>query len=76
VSWSARTVTLEPDVTEKSIAHEIGHVLGFSDRYYTTYDAMTCRYSTVKDDADIMSQSSTGEVTDAEWAVLKAKYAR
>jgi hypothetical protein len=30
----------------------------------------------VKDDADIMSQSSTGEVTDAEWAVLKAKYAR
>jgi hypothetical protein len=74
VSWSAQTVTLEPDVTEKAIAHEIGHVLGFSDRYYTTYDPQTCRYSVVKDDADIMSQSSTGEVTDAEWAVLRQKF--
>jgi hypothetical protein len=74
VSWSARTVTLDPDVTEKSIAHEIGHVLGFSDRYYTTFDAQTCRYSVVKDDADLMSQPSTGEVTDAEWQVLKTSY--
>jgi hypothetical protein len=74
VSWSSRTVTLEPDVTENAIAHEIGHVLGFADRYYTTYDTQSCRYSVVKDDSDIMSQSSTGAVTDAEWAVLASKY--
>jgi hypothetical protein len=74
VSWSSHTVTLDPDVTEKAIAHEIGHVLGFLDRYYTTFDATACRYSIKFDDDDIMSSPSTGAVTDAEWQVLQTKY--
>lgn len=42
VRWSDKTVHLFPDVRERSIAHEIGHVLGFADHYEVTSRGVTC----------------------------------
>jgi hypothetical protein len=74
VMRSERAVHLFPDVRARSIAHEIGHVLGFADRYRTTWDESACTYVTAVEKDDLMSNADAGVVTDAEWAVLAAKY--
>lgn len=74
VSYSKKQVMLFPDVRRKSIAHEFGHVLGFSDHYYTTWDPSTCKYTTESREDDIMSDPDTGSVTDEEWSELFKVY--
>lgn len=69
VRYSDKTVHLYSDVRSRSIAHEIGHVLGFPDYYYTSFDDATCVYETAGNDADLMS-ASAGSVTADEWAEL------
>lgn len=68
-----RTVHLFPGVSAGSIAHEIGHVLGFRDHYYTVWKPQDCAYETQSRDEDIMSHSDGG-VLDEEWAELESAY--
>jgi len=70
VSFRDNTLNLFPQGRARSIAHEFGHVLGFDDNYYTLWNSQTCAYTQESNDFDIMSNSSTGEVTDAEWKKL------
>lgn len=65
-----KTVNLFPGNRTRSIAHEFGHVLGFPDHYYTTWDAAQCRYIEESNPLDLMSDSSSGDVTEAEWQDL------
>lgn len=74
VRWSDKTVHLYPDVRERSIAHEIGHVLGFVDHYETVFDAKSCTYTETADPSDLMADPSRGSVNDEEWSALDAAY--
>ena len=67
---SEKTVNLFPGTRTRSIAHEFGHVLGFADHYFTTWDPIQCQYVEESDPLDLMSDSSSGDVTDEEWQNL------
>ncbi|MFL5813470.1 MAG: hypothetical protein ACJ763_07820 [Bdellovibrionia bacterium] len=71
-----KTVHLFPDVRLSAIAHEIGHVLGFKDHYYTVWHPEQCGYIIQTNDEDLMSDPDTGTVTSDEWNELKARYSR
>lgn len=68
-----RQVHLAPDMPAAAIAHEIGHVLGFSDRYAKTYDANRCAYVEERDARDIMSDPE-GAVLAEHWTLLADAY--
>jgi hypothetical protein len=58
----------------KAIAHEFGHVLGFRDEYYTSYDFNECKYVNELNDIDIMSNHMSGHVQDSHWKKLSEVY--
>jgi hypothetical protein len=74
VSFTDATIHLFGDVRAHSIAHEVGHALGFRDHYQTTFDATRCTYQQTTDATDIMADSVRGSVTDDEWAALEEAY--
>ncbi|NDF13806.1 hypothetical protein EB061_00570 [bacterium] len=65
-----KTINLFPGTHTRSVAHEFGHVLGFPDHYFTTWDPIQCNYIEESDPTDLMSDSSSGEVTEEEWQDL------
>ena len=73
VSEKYREIVVNPDVRAHAIAHEVGHVLGFADRYAKRWDAARCVYADEQDPGDIMSEPD-GPVTAEEWALLAAAY--
>lgn len=68
-----RQVHLAPDMPAAAVAHEIGHVLGFSDHYAKTYDANRCAYFEERDARDIMSDPE-GPVLPEHWTLLADAY--
>ena len=74
VTWKDSKVVLYSDVREKSIAHEFGHVLGLTDHYYSVWRPSRCEYTLQVLDTDIMSNPTTGEVTDVDWASVNEMY--
>jgi len=74
VNWGNRVVQLYPGTNTRAIAHEIGHVLGFRDTYFTLWNENTCQYAIEQNQGDIMSSSQNGEVTAEEWEILSSKY--
>jgi hypothetical protein len=76
ISREEKTVQLFPNVRLKSIAHEIGHVLGFRDHYYTVWHPEKCSYVVQNNDEDLMSNPETGRVTPEEWNELKIHYSQ
>lgn len=71
---SAKIVSLFSGVRSKSIAHEIGHVIGFSDHYYTLWNYETCEYKNEYNEEDLMSVSDTGTVLPDEWEQINNSY--
>ena len=73
VMFHKQEVHLFPFTRTRSVAHETGHVLGFPDHYYPTWDSENCVYLTESNSGDLMSDSA-GKVTISEWEMLKSKY--
>jgi hypothetical protein len=73
VSEKWRAIVLNPDVRAHAVAHELGHVLGFADRYAKRWDAARCVYVDEREPGDIMSEPD-GPVTTDEWSLLAATY--
>jgi hypothetical protein len=70
-----RRITLVRGMRMHSIAHEIGHALGFRDRYYTIWHPERCAYLIESDPADLMSDDTQGaRPTEREIAELDARY--
>ncbi|MBU6155138.1 MAG: hypothetical protein KGP28_12615 [Bdellovibrionales bacterium] len=65
-----KVMNLFPGNRTRSVAHEFGHVLGFSDHYYTVWDPDRCLYIYETNDLDLMSNSASGDVTPEEWQTL------
>lgn len=74
VAYGDKTIHLFPDVRAKSIAHEIGHVLGFTDQYYTVWHPENCSYTTQYAEENLMSEPDTGHVLDEHWRKLEEVY--
>ncbi|MBY0472300.1 hypothetical protein K2X30_14125 [bacterium] len=74
VSTNKREMHLFQDVRATTIPHEIGHVLGFPDRYYEIWNAQKCSYTTQYLEIDVMSSSPTGHATLQERLELKEAY--
>lgn len=74
VYQSDREMHLLPYTNTPALAHELGHVLGFSDHYYTTWDPATCEYTVEYSDEDIMSNHMSGSATAEEIAWLIKTY--
>jgi hypothetical protein len=74
VNFPMKEIQLFPFDTTRAVAHEIGHVLGFDDHYYTLWDADKCEYRSQYTDEDIMSNPDTGDATAAEWQTLMDQY--
>ena len=58
----------------KTVAHELGHVLGFDDHYYNVWNARNCYYSQMSRLGDLMSNSEHGAVTQRHWQILDEAY--
>jgi len=74
VDYERRAVMLFPGVRSRAIAHEVGHVLGFPDVYFTIWDGETCTYGVRKNKQDLMSDPNSGAVLPAHWAELEKQY--
>jgi len=74
MSREKRIVRLFQDTRANAVAHEIGHVLGFQDRYYTFWKKGECRYLDQYNSADIMSDSALGKPLSEYWQTLKENY--
>lgn len=59
----------------KTIAHESGHLLGFSDAYMTTFSQDDCEYKQYLNLNDLMSSTETGRVLPYHWEKLIAQKA-
>jgi hypothetical protein len=58
----------------KTVAHELGHVLGFDDHYYSVWHGENCYYTQESRVSDLMSNSETGRVTHGHWELLEKAY--
>lgn len=74
VNWNKQIVQLYPGVNTRAVAHEIGHVLGFTDHYYTLWDHVACSYTIEENQGDLMSSHLGGQVTSADWQELLRHY--
>lgn len=57
-----------------TVAHEVGHILGFQDRYYEVWQPRNCDYVQSSQSTDLMSMSYTGRVLRSHIAELKTRY--
>ncbi len=71
---STKSIVLANGVRVRSIAHEIGHVLGFLDRYFEVWNPQQCEYLVQYNLGDLMSDPEAGVVTTDEWAQLDKEY--
>ncbi|MBS1962621.1 MAG: hypothetical protein JST04_10420 [Bdellovibrionales bacterium] len=76
VRYRTREVHLFSQVRDRAIAHEIGHVLGFDDRYYDEWEPKNCRYVSRWDATDLMADDTTGFVKPDEFSTLRAQYGK
>ncbi len=74
VSFEEKLVQLYSPTRSRTLIHEMGHVLGLSERYYTWFNPDTCEYIYEANDADIMSTSTTGKVLPSHIEEIKKAY--
>lgn len=74
VMRNERTINLFPSSYNTTVAHEIGHVIGFKDNYFTVWDEKNCRYENQSREDDIMSSSRSGNVLPEHWEKLQQEY--
>jgi hypothetical protein len=74
VNHRTRTLEIANLAWTKTVAHELGHVLGFDDHYYNVWNGRNCYYSQESRLGDLMSNSEHGAVTSRHWEVLRHAY--
>jgi hypothetical protein len=73
VNYVEKSLKLHQEVRSRSIAHEVGHVLGLYDNYFTQWRPTSCEYYYQYNPGDIMSEVY-GKVLPKHWETLKTVY--
>lgn len=74
VNHRRRTMEIANLAWTRTVAHELGHILGFDDHYYNVWNARNCYYSQESRLGDLMSNSEKGKVTRRHWELLDQAY--
>jgi hypothetical protein len=74
VNHRKRTMEIANLAWTKTVAHELGHILGFDDHYYNVWNGRNCYYTQESRLADIMSNSEKGGLTARHWEILDRAY--
>jgi hypothetical protein len=74
VSHPRKSIELANLAWTKVAAHELGHVLGFDDHYYNSWNSRNCYYTQSARNADLMSNSENGSVQLRHWQLLDQAY--
>jgi len=59
---------------DRTVAHELGHILGFDDHYYSVWHKENCYYTQESRVSDLMSNSEKGHVGREHWRLLERAY--
>ncbi|MCO5142528.1 MAG: hypothetical protein M9962_05505 [Oligoflexia bacterium] len=74
VNHKKRIMVIANLASVKTVVHEFGHVLGFDDHYYTSWNNENCYYMQESRLEDVMSSSEKGSVTKTHWKILEKAY--
>jgi hypothetical protein len=69
-----KTIAIANYAPLRTLAHELGHVLGFDDHYYDVWHEQYCYYTQEYRRSDLMSDSSSGQVNPRHWELMEAAY--
>lgn len=58
----------------RTLAHELGHILGFDDHYYSVWNGRNCYYTQKSRVTDLMSNSEQGKIGTEHWRLLDLAY--
>lgn len=74
VDHRSKLIQISAYAPVRTLAHEVGHVLGFSDHYYDVWHDRNCYYTQEFRASDLMSDSANGSVHQEHWTVLNEAY--
>lgn len=74
VNHKAKVMLLANFAWTRTLAHELGHILGFDDHYYSIWNSKNCYYTQMSRLSDIMSNSEFGRVDIQHWKILEKAY--
>ncbi len=74
VNHKRKTMEIANLAWTKTLAHELGHILGFDDHYYNVWNARNCYYLQESRLSDLMSNSEHGGVMPRHWEILEKAY--
>lgn len=74
VNHRTRTMVIANYAWSRTVAHELGHILGFDDHYYSVWHKEHCYYTQESRVGDLMSNSEKGRVGAEHWRVLERAY--
>lgn len=72
LTWlDEKKITVSHGAYTATLAHELGHVLGFQDQYFEIFEEPRCEYRMRLNDEDVMSNPFMGSATAEEWLELQ-----
>jgi hypothetical protein len=75
VNHHDKTMVIANFAWTRTLAHELGHILGFADHYYSVWNGRNCYYTQESRLSDLMSDSQFGRVTAEHWRIMDEAYA-
>ena len=74
VNHRTRSLVIANFSWARTVAHELGHILGFDDHYYSVWNERNCYYTQESRLGDLMSNSETGTISSRHWEILDEAY--
>ncbi|HND84449.1 MAG TPA: hypothetical protein PLU50_01525 [Pseudobdellovibrionaceae bacterium] len=74
VDPTKKTYNISQQDTVKTAIHEMGHILGFRDYYYTAWEEESCKFFDLANQGDVMSNHPSGSVLPRHWEMLRSVY--
>lgn len=74
VNLDKKEIILMPGLRARTLAHELGHVIGFPDNYFSVFNPADCSYRDQSRPSDLMSSSATGQVLPEHWATMAVEF--
>lgn len=76
VQLVAKEIRLAGSVPKAVLAHELGHVMGFTDHYQWYWNRTNCAVTHTAYFRDLMANSAYGKALIGHWRILREMYGR